>query len=215
MSIVNESISESIDIWDKFIESRFLVQMQNGSLPKDSFCKYIIQDSLYLRDYIRCYSYALIKSESLKHMQFFSSSINYINDSENSTRLKYLKDFNLTDNDIDKMEKTEECKNYTEFLLNIAKYKDVPSILMSVLPCMLGYNYVFEKISKRSPNLLYGYYSPLIGEYISEEYLKVGEEWTNFTDDLCKNFSFDKKKDLKTIFRNASIHELLFWEMLL
>ena len=214
MGIVEESIKESIDIWNQCVNTKFLVEMQNGSLKEEIFLKYLIQDSLYLRDYIKTYSYAFIGCNTWKQMKFVSSAINYVNDNENLTRINYLKKFNVNDDDIDNMQKTKECENYTKFLIDTGKSGDVPSILMAVLPCMLEYHYVFKKVSEKSPNLLNGYYSDLINDYINDNYVKVCEQWTNFTNDFCENSSKDKILKLKVIFREASMHELLFWEML-
>ena len=214
MNVVNECIKDSIDLWNDCLDADFIIQMQNGSLKKEIFLKYLIQDSLYLRDYIKTFAYAFIKCKNWKQMQFFASSINYVNDGENLTRLNYLREFNLDDNDIDKMKKTKECEDYTNFLLNIGRNESVPCILMSVLPCMLGYQYVFERISKKSPHLLSGYYSNLVKDYISNEYKKTSNEWVNFTNSICESISENDIPKLKSIFYKASKHELLFWKML-
>lgn len=214
MDIVEESIKESIDIWDQCVNTKFLIEMQNGSLKEEVFLKYLIQDSLYLRDYIKTYSYAFIRCNTWKQMKFVSSAINYLNDSENLTRINYLKKFNINDDDIDSMQKTEECENYTKFLIDTGKSGDVPSILMAVLPCMLGYHYVFKKVSEKSPNLLNGYYSSLIDDYINDGYANTCKQWTDFTNNFCENLLGNRILKLKSIFRKASMHELLFWEML-
>lgn len=108
--MISQFINYSIDIWDKCVGSKFLIQMQKDNLEKEIFLKYLIQDSLYLRDYLKTYSYGFIKCKFWKDMKFFASSISYVNDTENLTRINYLSDFNLNDNDIDKMKKSKECK---------------------------------------------------------------------------------------------------------
>lgn len=212
--MINQFINESIDIWDKCVDSEFLIQMQENSLEKEIFLKYLIQDSLYLRDYLKTYSYGFIKCELWENMKFFASSISYINDTENLTRINYLRDFNLNDNDIDKMKKSKECEEYTEFLLNIGKNEDVPSILVAVLPCMLSYNYVFDKVSEQTPNVLSGYYAPLVNDYVNDKYRQVVRLWTDFANRILQNVSDEKLLKLKNIFHQASIHELIFWNQL-
>ena len=73
---------------------------------------------------------------------------------------------------------------------------------------------IFKKVSEKSPNLLNGYYSDLINDYINDNYVKACEQWINFTNDFCEDLSREKILKLKVIFREASMHELLFWEML-
>ncbi len=212
--MISQFINESTDIWNKCVNSKFLIQMQKNNLEKEIFLKYLIQDSLYLRDYLKTYSYGFIKCKSWEDMNFFASSINYVNSTENSTRIDYLKDFNLSDNDIDKMQKSKECKEYTRFLLSIGKNEDISSILAAVLPCMISYNYVFDKVSKQTPNILSGYYAPLVNDYVNDKYRRVIKLWTHFADRILQNVSREKLLKLKDIFYRASIHELLFWEQL-
>ena len=212
--MISQFINESIVIWDKCVDSEFLIQMQKDNLKKEIFLKYLIQDSLYLRDYLKTYSYGFIKCKSWKDMKFFASSMSYVNDTENLTRINYLSDFNLNDNDIDKMKKSKECKEYTEFLLNIGENEDIPSILAAVLPCMLSYNYVFDKISNQTPNILSGYYTPLVNDYVNDKYRQIVKIWTDFTNQILQNVSNEKLLQLKDIFHKASIYELIFWNQL-
>lgn len=212
--MINQFISESIDIWDKCVDSKFLIQMKKNNIEKEIFLKYLIQDSLYLRDYLKTYSYGFIKCKSWEDMKFFASSMSCISDTENLTRINYLRDFNLSDKDIDKMKKSKECEEYTEFLLNIGKNGDIPSILAAVLPCMLSYDYVFNKISKQTPNILSGYYAPLVNDYINDKYRKAVKLWTDFANRILQNISNEKLLKLKNIFHQASIHELIFWNQL-
>ena len=78
--------------------------MGEGTLDRQAFLDYIVQDSLYLRDYLKAYAMALFKSQTLRQMQVFYSVLGYVNDGENATRLRYLSEAGLTDDDVDTME---------------------------------------------------------------------------------------------------------------
>ena len=115
--------------------------MGENTLDRGEFLDYIVQDSIYLRDYLKAFAMGIVKSRTLKEMQVFYSVLGYVNDSENATRLKYLADGGLTDAMVDAMEKRQSCAAYTRFLLDTAQNEDIPEILMAVMPCMLGYYY--------------------------------------------------------------------------
>src|SRR5699024_9774231 len=126
MAFMGSVIARSKPLWDAAADEGFLRQMGEGTRPREQFLDYIIQDSLYLRDYLRAYAMAIVKARSLKEMQVFYSVLGFVNDSENLTRLQYLKDGGLTEADVETMAKKPACANYTGFLMDIAETEDVP-----------------------------------------------------------------------------------------
>lgn len=75
IEIINQLVKDSIDVWDKCISSKFLIQMQEGTFKKEVFLQYLIQDSLYLRDYLKAYSYGFIKCKSWEQWTDFANRI--------------------------------------------------------------------------------------------------------------------------------------------
>ena len=49
-------------IWDDYLNHPFLKEMGQGTLDREKFKSYLIQDYLYLKEYAKVYSMALIKS---------------------------------------------------------------------------------------------------------------------------------------------------------
>lgn len=200
-------------IWKKCLDVDFLKEMGKGTLSEDRFLNYIIQDSLYLRDYIRAHAMAMFKSRTLKEMQAFYSVLGYVNDIENSTRLKYLTDVNLTDDDIEKFEKNEACKKYTDFLIMVSVEEDIPEILIAFIPCLLGYHEVFTLLLERYPQVMDSYFNELVYDYTSLDYKKKCEEWIVFVNEICEPLDENRKKKLKEIYIQSSKYELDFWKL--
>ena len=63
--------------------------------------------------------------------------LNFVNDTESEVRLDYLKQFCMTDNDIELIAPLPENQNYIDFMFEIASHGKNEEILMAVLPCML------------------------------------------------------------------------------
>lgn len=213
MKFMDEVVNNSLDLWQEAADQPFLEQMGKGTLDRQKFLDYIVQDSIYLRYYLKAFAMGMYKSDSLKQMQVFYSILGFVNDSENATRLKYLQDGGLSDADVEKIERKPECKAYTDFLLNFAKDGDIQEILMAVMPCMLGYYYVFKSTLDRYPSVTKTYFAPLVGDYTSEAYQGCCEYWTEYCNEVCAGVDSAKKKKLIEIFRQASAHELYFWQM--
>lgn len=213
MTFMDQVIADSMPLWERAANESFLEQMGTDTLDRRQFLDYIIQDSIYLRDYLKAFAMAIFKSRTLKEMQVFYSVLGYVNDSENATRLQYLADAGLTDADVEGMEKQPACAAYTKFLLDTAVQEDVPEILMTVMPCMLGYYHVFKVLLERHPAVLETYYAPLVQDYTSAYYQDSCDTWTALCNEVCEGLDGERKKKLNGLFQTASKHELYFWEM--
>lgn len=134
MTFFEEAVAAAMPLWRAAADEDFLTGMGEGTLDRQAFLDYIVQDSLYLRDYLKAYAMALFKSQTLRQMQVFYSVLGYVNDGENATRLRYLSEAGLTDDDVDTMEKKPACAAYTDFLLRVAREEDVPEIVMPSCP---------------------------------------------------------------------------------
>ena len=213
MTFFEEAVAAAMPLWRAAADEDFLTGMGEGTLDRQAFLDYIVQDSLYLRDYLKAYAMALFKSQTLHQMQVFYSVLGYVNDGENATRLRYLSEAGLTDDDVDTMEKKPACAAYTDFLLRVAREEDVPEIVMAVMPCMVGYRFVFEELLRRCPAVLEGPYAPLVRDYTAPEYAAACAEWTDFTNALCAPLPAERRAHLIDLFVQASAHELYFWQM--
>ena len=99
---------------------RFVRAMGEDTLDREMFLDYIVQDSIYLRDYLKVFAYAITKSDTLRDMQLYYQLLGYVNDGENVTRLNYLKDLGITDAQVDQMAKRGPCADYCRFLVETA-----------------------------------------------------------------------------------------------
>ena len=211
MSLMEDITRESTDLYDAAADAVFLSELGEGTLDRAKFLDYIVQDSIYLRDYMKAFAAGMFKSRTLRDMQFFYSVLGFVNDSENETRLKYLRDGGLTDDDVERIEKKDACRAYTSFLIDTAENGTLEEILMAVMPCMTGYEYVFRKTLERHPGVLDTYYGPLVRDYTSPIYSECCRAWEAYCDKIAADYP-DKEK-LSRIFREAANHELMFWKM--
>ncbi len=212
MSFMSDVLKKSIPIWDACVNTPFVSEMQKGILPVEKFKNYIIQDSIYLKNYARIYGSAIYHSTCLKDIQVYYSILNFVTDAESAVRLSWLKRFGLRDDDIEMMEPLPQNKRYVDFLLNIAGHGDIPEILMAALPCMLSYSYVFRKIAV-IPGTIASRYADFIGDYAEDLYYEKCRDWCRFGEEKCGGLPEERKRQLGDVFRKASLLELDFWKM--
>ena len=212
MSFMNEILVANIPIWDECAATYFVREMQTGSLPLDIFREYIIQDSIYLKNYARVYGKLIYQSTTLSDLQFYYSALSFVTDTESAVRLRYLKQFGLNDGDIESMEPLPENIRYIRFLLNTAEKGSEGDMLMAVLPCMLSYSYIFRKIAA-IPDTVSSKYYDLIQDYAQDAYYESCRGMCEFADRKCDTLPAKEKDRLGCVFKQASLLELAFWRM--
>lgn len=212
MTFMESILAHNIPIWEQCAATPFVWEMQNGTLPFEKFKVYMIQDSIYLKNYARIYGKAIFHADTLKEIQLYYSMLNFVNDTESEVRLDYLKQFGMTDDDIEGIAPLPENQRYIDFMFEVAEHGKNEEILMAVLPCMLSYSYIFRKLAAE-PESRQSRYWDFIRDYADEKYADSCREWCAFADQKCNEIPEMKQKNLADIFEKASLLELDFWMM--
>ncbi len=213
MKVMDRIISDSMDLWKAAADTTFLEALGKGTVDESLFLNYIIQDSIYLRYYLKAFAMGMFRSRTLRDMQFFYSILGFVNESENATRLDYLRKAGMTDDDVESIPMTKACRSYTSFLISTAETGSLEEILMAVMPCMLGYGYVFKETLRRWPGVMETQYAPLVSDYTAPWYDECCDAWTSYCEKALAGKSEDEIGKLSAVFREASRQELIFWEM--
>ena len=212
MTIMQEALKETQEIWDKCVASPFVQELKTGVLPMEKFKEYMIQDSIYLKHYARIYGQAIYQASTLRDIQMYYSVLSFVNDTESEVRLSYLKQFGMTDDDIEFIMPLPENQNYIDFMVDSAESGNSLEILMAVLPCMLSYSYVFKKIGSE-PMIKDSQYYDFISDYAGAEMETICQQWSDFADEKCQHITDTEKTKLLAIFKKGSLLELDFWKM--
>lgn len=208
-----ELMEDSKDLWDAAANCDFLRRMGEGTLDRQQYIDYMVQDSIYLRDYLKIFAWAMTSAPDWADMQLFGAMLAYVDDGENKTRLDTLAEAGMTDADVDRTPMKRQCEDYCAFLRKWGKEGTQAEIIMAMLPCMWGYRYVFEELVAKYPEAMHGPFAPLIKDYVNDGYAWYCDYWYEVTNEKCKDFTPEEKEHLKAIFREASAHELYFWQM--
>lgn len=212
-SVVEIAVTRSLDVWEQCLAHPFLQQLGSGLLSMEKFCGYLVDDSIYLREYARVFACGMLKADSMAEMQAYYSLLSFVNETEDATRLRYLRDLGLTPEQADRMEPRAENVAYYRFMLDTARAGGAAEIMMAVLPCMLSYLWLAERLTERYPQALEGPFGPFLRDYISPGYRDACRRWRAFADRHCQGRGPEELDALVGIFRQSSVYELHFWEM--
>ncbi|WP_343337153.1 thiaminase II [Terrisporobacter petrolearius] len=214
MLLTDYLFNESKKIWDEYLKHPFIVEMGKGTLDKEKFRNYLVQDYLYLLDYAKVYAMGLIKSDDVNHMKFFKDSVNGIMEDESATHIAYLKELGEDIKTLQRHKLKLENENYTNFMKSVALTGDIQDLIIAVLPCAWSYYYIAKEMKEiYKDNLENNYYAAWIDSYSCEEYRMCAKENIDLANELCKNIDDNKKEKLKEIFIKGSLYEMEFWQM--
>ena len=71
MKFSEELFDEVKEIWDEYLKHPFVKGIGEGTLDKEKFKNYLIQDYLYLKDYAKVFAMVLVKARAMKEMKFY------------------------------------------------------------------------------------------------------------------------------------------------
>ena len=196
--------------WLEYTNHKFLSDLVSNKLPNKNFKKYLIQDYIFLQQFLKILSLTVYKSRTFEEI---SRSINFIKgiDHEIKLHVDYCKKWKIPLKSLSKIKVENANSAYTDYVLSVGKNGNNLDIFSCLSPCIIGYGEIGFNLSKvkgweRSK------YSSWIKMYSSKEYQKVAKENINYLDVLFKkNKDINKLKLIKN-FKKSTILERNFWQ---
>ena len=111
-----------------------------GDLEPARFRAWLVQDYLFLVDYVRLFALAAARAPNTDTLGRLVDLAHSTFHQELSLHRGYAAEFGLAEVDLDLAEKSPVCAAYTDFLLRTAATADLAEVLAALLPCMWGYS---------------------------------------------------------------------------
>jgi len=216
MTWSDEAWKEIENIYQKILDSPFVVELGNGSLSKSRFVTYMKQDKLYLNDYARALALIAAHAYTPQDTTVFASFAQTAAEAEQSLHDFYL-DFHKDADNVGGIETTKNvtCELYTSFLLRHAAMSPVEIAAAAVLPCFWIYDAVGihhrarleeHKIANKNHP-----YAKWIEMYSSVEFTSGTMQAREFCDRLAANTTPEIRRKMTEVFVKASLMEHMFW----
>jgi thiaminase/transcriptional activator TenA len=197
-------------IYAEILAHPFLTGLTEGTLAEERFRCYVLQDSLYLREYARALSLAGVRSPVESALVMFNEHSAGAITVERSLHESFLKDLGVTQEEAEETEMSPTTLAYTSFLLRTATLGDYPEVLGAVLPCYWIYWEVGKALLERgSPNPRY---QKWIETYGGEEFGGLVEAVLDLTDEVCEDLNAVQKAHVREAFVITSRYEWMFWD---
>ena len=213
MNTSEKLLSATVEIWKAYNEHPFVLGIQNGTLDKDKFRYYMIQDYLYLEDYAKTFAVGVAKAKSLKTANLFAKYIPVMN-GELNVHDGYLARLGVTQEEVDSTPRSIDNLSYTSYMLRVAYEEGEVEILTAILSCAYSYEIIAKNIVKNRPSSVNDeFYGEWIKGYASDSYAAENVILLDTLNCLTENYTEKQIQHLIDIFAACSRYELAFWEM--
>lgn len=213
MKTTDRLLAATKEIWESYNTHPFVMGIQNGTLDKEKFRYYIMQDFLYLKDYAKTFAVGVAKAKSVETANLFAKYIAVMN-GELDVHSGYMGKFQITQDEIDNMKPSLDNLSYTSYMLRVAYEEGEAEILTAILSCAYSYEAIAKKIVKNNPASINDeFYGDWISGYVSEGYADGNAILLDTLNILTEHYTEAQIMHLIDIFVACSRYELAFWQM--
>ncbi len=213
MGTTQQLLDYAAEVWTAYNEHPFVLGIQNGTLEREKFRFYMIQDYLYLGDYAKIFALGVAKATSLSNAMLFSQYISVMN-GELNVHSDYMARLGITQEDIDSAKRSLDSLSYTSYMLRVAYEETEVEIVAAILACAYSYEVIAKKMVENNPAAVDDeFYGSWISGYVSEEYSEENRVLIELLDDMTKSYTPAQIEHLKDVFLACSRYEMAFWDL--
>lgn len=203
--------------WQAYTCHEFVIGLGDGSLPRQAFIHYLIQDYVYLVHYSRAWALAVVKADTLDEMKVCAGTVNALVNEEMALHVGICAEEGISEAQL--FEAVEENENiaYTRYVMDAGLSGDFLDLLAALAPCAFGYGEIGLRLaatsSKTTP------YRQWIDEYSGDDYQSMCATLGTMIDAAVERriganpTTSPRWKKLQNHFTKASELEADFWSM--
>ena len=199
-------------IWRQNHNHPFVQGMGDGTLEKEKFRFYMIQDYLYLIAYAKLFAIGAVKATDVQTMGKFAALLDSTLNEEMSLHREYAKKFEISEKELEKAQPSPTTLAYTHYMLHVGQSGTLAELVAALLPCMWSYWEIGKELSEK-PGANNEFYREWIEMYSSEEFGELATWCINLFDSLTEDKSEAELEKLEEIFLNTTRFEYMFWDM--
>ena len=155
-SFLGQLRAEVQEAWDAYTDHDFVRQLATGTLPETCFQHYLIQDYHFLRQYARAYALAAYKAPDLASMTHFSAVAQNILGTEMGLHVTFCHNWGISEAEMRATPEAMATLVYTRYVLDQGQQGDILDLHVALLPCMVGYAEIANRIKAGPDTVLEG-----------------------------------------------------------
>ena len=188
----------------------FNAELAAGTLARNRFQHYIVQDALYLGQFSRALAIAAAKAPDIGTLQSFGQSALGAVAVERALHEQYLRAFDVDPASLAEAEAAPDCLAYTSFLIAAAYHGPWEVLVAALLPCFWIYWDVGCAIARTTAPQ--NPYKAWIDTYADERFGDAVKTVIAITDRAAAMTTIATRNQMLAAFIRACQYEWLFWD---
>ena len=216
MKFSDKLYAGALDLWLEAAEKPFVVKMAEGTLDEGRFRNYMIQDYLYLLEYIETLGLIRDQAEDEDLRNFLQ---NVIKETENETyrvHLPHMREIGVSDEEIAGAVKLQVISEYTGYMREQVAEHGILAGLTALLQCSWLYAFIGTRmVEKKADAIRHSPYKFWFDAYTCDEYIDANQMWIDTVDRMTEGIGGDEEALLSNIFITCARYENRLWDELL
>lgn len=216
MKISEILLSNIKPLWDEAAQKDFVIRMAEGTLDFESFKKYMIQDYLYLFDYIDILKgiKALSKNDDIS--EFLEATIREVEEELKRVHIPNMEKLGIKVGEIQKSGQNEVFKGYVSYMKSCTDEYGILAGLIALLQCSWCYAYIAQKVCKKySKKIEQSEYKDWFEAYTCQAYTDANRTWIDVVDRECMDIDSKKADKMTEIFKECAKYENKIWDAMI
>ncbi len=201
------------DLWREAADKPFVREMALGTLSEKRFRNYMIQDYLYLLDYMEILSFIRSQTEDEVLRRFLLAVINETESETYRVHLPHMRKIGVSDEETASAVRLQVISEYTEYMRAQVREHGFLAGLTALLQCSWVYAYIGEKMTAEcSEEIAASPFRFWFDAYTCKEYIEANQMWVDTLDRETEGITDDTAMLLKSIFRTCAEYENKLWD---
>jgi thiaminase/transcriptional activator TenA len=203
--------ADAEDPWHRYTRHRFVLALGEGTLARENFQNFLIQDYLFLLQYARAYLLLAYKLDDPADMRAAMQTAIVLLESELPLHVRYCAGWDIAEPEMAAAPPRLELLAYTRYVLELGLAGDALDLMVALAPCIAGYAEIGTALSETT--LPDNPYNEWIEAYSGPEYLNSVAGTLAMLERLwTTRGGAARYPKLLEIFTRATECEAAFWE---
>jgi thiaminase/transcriptional activator TenA len=211
-SALTDELWASIDdVYAAILAHPFICGLTEGSLDRQAFQFYVVQDAHYLRGFARALSITAARAPAEDEILMFCRHAAGALEVERALHQTFFREFGLSDEHVASTTLAPTTLAYSNHLLTVASSDSFAEAVAALLPCYWIYWEVGKTLlATGSPD---PFYQRWIDTYASDEFATVVSDVLALTNRIGGEVGTVERERMRQHFQTSSRYEWMFWEM--
>lgn len=205
--------SETEDLWKEAVNKPFVKKMADGTLETEKYRRYMLQDYLYLTEYIELLREISESTEKKSLRSFLEKILRETQEEAERVHLPAMRELGIGDTDIQNVVMAQVLQEYVGYMKQQLREEGFVGGLVALLQCSWAYAYIGQTVSEREAERLSASpYKSWFASYTCASYIETNQSWIDASDRETEDLDDTKKLRLCSVFQTCARYENRFWD---